>query len=118
MVRRAFILTCLVLAQGDGLTAKAAVAAKRRQSPCGKPPDLVSKTPFPKEERDKAKKIRVHGAVAIEISEDGDVVEARVVRASSDEAGRLLIDLAKGMKFKPRPGCGPFKTIVNFNLSD
>ena len=118
MIRRAFILACLLLAQGNGLTAKPAVAAKRRQSPCGKPPDLVSKTPLPKEERAKAKKIRVHGSVAIEISEVGDVVEARVVRASSDEAGRLLIDLVKGMKFKPRPGCGPFKTTVNFNLSD
>lgn len=56
--------------------------------------------------------------MAIVISEEGDVADARVVRATSDEAGRLLIDVAKGMKFTPRPGCGTFKTVLNFNLSE
>jgi TonB family protein len=93
------------------------MAAKRDQSPCGKPPDLVSKTPLPKEEQERAKRIRAQGVIAIAISEDGNVVDAKVVRASSTEAGKLLIDVVKGMKFKPRPGCGPFKTVVNFSLA-
>jgi hypothetical protein len=98
--------------------AKPAMAAKPEQSSCSKPPDLVSKAPLPKEEQERAKKIRAQGSIAIEISEAGDVVSARVVRASSDEAGKLLTDLVKGMKFKPRAGCGPFKTTVNFNLAE
>jgi hypothetical protein len=118
MLRQALILTCLLLGLGVGLTAEVAKAAKRQQSPCSKPPELVSKRALPKEEQEKARKIRPQGPIAIVVSEDGDVVDARVVHATSDEAGRLLIDLAKGMKSKPRPGCGPFKTIVNFNLSE
>jgi TonB family protein len=93
-------------------------AAKKQQSPCSQPPQLVSKRPLPKEEQEKAKRIRAQETVAIVISEEGDVVDARVERATSQEAGRLLIDVAKGMKFKPRPACGSFKTSVSFNLAE
>lgn len=116
MVTRAFILMCLLLAQVSGLAARPK-AAKRKEAPCSKPPELVSKKPLPKEEQEAKKKgVRLQGSVAIEISEAGDVVRARVVRPSSDETAHLLVDLAKGMKFKPRSGCGPFETTVNFNL--
>ena len=85
---------------------------------CSKPPDLVSKRPLSKEEQERANKIRAQGYVAIVISEDGDVVEAKATRASSNEAGKILVHLVQGFKFKSRPGCGPFKTIVNFSLAE
>lgn len=118
MPRRRYILTVLLLALGSCLTIKPAMAAKRDQSPCGKHPDLVSRAPLPKEQEARAKKIRAQGTVAIAISEEGDVVDAKVVLASSDEAGKILIDRVKGMKFKPRPGCGPIKLSVNFSLAE
>jgi hypothetical protein len=79
---------------------------------------LVSKRPLPKEQQQKAKKMRAQGSVAIVISEGGDVVEAKAIHASSNEAGKILVDLVEGFKFKPRPGCGPFKTSINFSLSE
>ena len=46
------------------------------------------------------------------------MIDAQVMGASSNEAGRILIDTVKGMKFKPRLGCGSFKTTVNFSLAE
>jgi hypothetical protein len=100
------------------LVVERAAVAKQPQSPCGKPPDLVAKGVLPKEEQQRAKNIRAQGSVAITISEDGEVVAGRVLRATSAEAGKILVDLVKGMKFKPRPGCGPFKTTMNFSLAE
>jgi hypothetical protein len=79
---------------------------------------LVSKRPLPKEEQERARKIRAQGSIAIVISEDGDVVEAKAIRANSNEAGKILIDMVEGFKFKSRPGCGPFKTDFNFSLAE
>jgi hypothetical protein len=76
---------------------------------------VVSKRPLPKEEQERAKKLKPQGSVAIVINEKGEVVDAKVARTTSEEASKLMIDLAKGMVFKPRPTCGPVKTVVNFN---
>ncbi|MGO8734288.1 MAG: hypothetical protein ACLQVM_16055 [Terriglobia bacterium] len=91
---------------------------KNPPSPCSKPPELVSKRPLPKEEQEEAKRIRAQGSVAIVISEDGDVVEAKAIHANSNEAAKILIDIVEGFKFKSRPGCGPFKTNFNFTLAE
>ncbi|MGH9556437.1 MAG: hypothetical protein ACRD2Y_11515, partial [Terriglobales bacterium] len=65
----------------------------------------------------KGRKLRAQGSVTISISEEGDVVEAKLVRASSPEAGDLLLTRARSLKFKARPGCGNFKTTVNYKLN-
>jgi hypothetical protein len=63
----------------------------------------------------KAHRLRAQGTVAIVISEEGDVTDAKVLNASHD-ASELLLAQARGMKFAPRTGCGVFKTAVNFTL--
>ena len=100
--------------------AVASAANKRKQTQCDKPPALVSKSQLSKEdqERVKARKVRMQGSVAIAIGAEGDVVDARVVQARSDEAGKLLIKLVKSMKFTARSGCGIFRTVVNFDLGN
>jgi hypothetical protein len=60
--------------------------------------------------------IRAQGSVNIAISEEGDVTEAKVVRASSPEAADMLLKRARSMKFQSRPGCGTFRTTVNYTL--
>jgi len=115
MRKQSFVFTCLLLGLVTGFSKGAVRAENKPQSPCGNPPEFVSRRPLPKEEQEKAKKLKPQGSVAIVISEGGEVVDAKVARATSDEAGRLMIDLAKGMIFKPRPTCGPVKTVVNFN---
>jgi len=118
MIKRPFTIICSFLILASVYSPLLAAAAKHNESPCGTPPALVSKAPLPKEEQERAKEIRAQGTIAIEISEEGDVIGGHVVRASSNEAGKILIDLVKGMKFKSRPGCGTFKTTVNFSLAE
>ena len=59
---------------------------KHPTSPCGKPREIASAPKLSTEEQARARKIRAQGMVDISISEDGDVVEAKVVRASSPDA--------------------------------
>ncbi len=91
---------------------------KKPPSPCGQPPQLVPGPKVSKEEQRTRYRERVQGVIAVAINEEGEVVEVRVVRASSKEAATLLVNRVKSMKFKPRPGCGVYKTEVSFTLSD
>jgi len=88
---------------------------KKNLDPCKQPPQLLSKPS--KEDLAKGNKIRAQGSIGIAISEDGDVTDARVMNASSPAAADLLLARARSMKFAPRPGCGVFKTAVNFTLA-
>ena len=90
---------------------------KHTASPCDKPREIVSAPQLSKEEQAKARKIRAQGMVDISISEDGDVIEAKVVRASSREAVDLLLAFARSAKFKPRTGCGTTHTAINYTLA-
>ena len=60
----------------------------------------------------------VHGRVAIAIDEDGHISEAKLVEASPKEAADALLATAETATFKPRPGCGPFKTEMNFSVNE
>jgi TonB family protein len=71
----------------------------------------------PKEYREKWKKLKVQGRVAIDIDEDGHVSEAKLIEASPKEAADALLATAKTITFKPRPGCGSFKTEMIFILN-
>jgi hypothetical protein len=61
-----------------------------------------------KEEKKKQSKTKRNGKVAIEISEDGDVLNAKAVDPSSGDEADQLVAFAKSLKFKPRPGCGVY----------
>ncbi len=115
MRKQPFFLICLFLGLVASFIVEAVKAENKPSSPCGNPPEFVSRRPLPKDQQEKAKKIKPQGSVAIVISEGGEVVDAKIVRTTSDDTGKLMIDLAKGMVFKPRPTCGPVKTVVNFN---
>src|SRR2546429_92425 len=120
MSLRRIVKEALILAVATASLLPPAMAKDRAKehSVCGKPPEIVSRTKMTKEEQEKARKLRAQGSVAVSISEDGDVVEAKVVRASSFEAADLLLARTKSMKFKARPGCGTFKTTINYNLAN
>jgi hypothetical protein len=106
----------LLLALVSASAMPLAAGGEKKDSPCRKPPEVASGGKPTKEEQKKARQLRAQGSVAISISEEGDVVDAEVVRASSQEAGDFLLTWAKAMKFKARPGCGSFKTTVNYTL--
>ena len=59
----------------------------------------------------------MHGRIAITIDEDGQVSEARLLEASPKEAADALLATAKTIAFKPRPGCGTFKTEMIFTVN-
>ncbi|HEV2616596.1 MAG TPA: hypothetical protein VGU63_08325 [Candidatus Acidoferrales bacterium] len=91
-------------------------STQKKRGDCSKPPEVI---PPPKQPKGKKQsKAKVYGAVVIEISEDGDVVDAKAVHPTSLEVANQLVSLAKSMKFKPRPGCGVFKTVVTYNIGD
>ncbi|MGB9071247.1 MAG: hypothetical protein WCC22_01130 [Terriglobales bacterium] len=96
---------------------------KHAVSPCDKPREIASAPQLSKEEQAKARKIRAQGMVDISISEDGDVIEAKVVRAYSREerdlreAADLLLAFARSAKFKPRTGCGTTHAKINYTLA-
>jgi hypothetical protein len=90
--------------------------AQQKKTDCKKPPEIVPPPKQSKEEKQKQSKAKVQGAVAIEISEDGEVVSAKAQPPSKGESADQLESFAKSMKFKPRPGCGSFKTVVNGNV--
>jgi TonB family protein len=92
-------------------------ADKHAAPPCDKPREMVSQPRWSKEDQAKAKKMRAQGMVEISISEEGDVTESKVVRASSQEAVDLLLAYAKSAKFKPRAGCGVTHTAINYTLA-
>ena len=87
------------------------------QKACRKPPEIATQPKTPQEYREKWKKVNVHGRIAIIIDEDGQVSEAKLIEASPKEAADALLATAKTIKFKPRPGCGTFKTEMIFTLN-
>jgi hypothetical protein len=93
-------------------------AAQQKKSDCGKPPAVLPPPKQPKEQKDKNAKSRFEGKVAITISENGDVVDAKAINPASTEAAERLTDYAKSQKFKPRPGCGDFKTVVSYLIGN
>jgi hypothetical protein len=90
--------------------------AQQKKNECGKPPQLIPPPKLSKEEKNKQPKVKVQGNVAIEISEEGDVISAKAVDPASAAEADQLVALAKAMKFKPRPGCGVYKTVVNYAI--
>jgi len=84
---------------------------------CRKPLKILNQPKTPEEYRDKWKKLKAQGKVALTIDEDGHVSEARVLEASPNEAADALLATARTITFKPRPGCGTFKTEMFFALN-
>jgi TonB family protein len=92
--------------------------AQSNQKACRKPPELANQPKTPQEYREKWKKVKVRGRIAITIDEDGHVSEAKLLEASPKEAADALLATAKTVSFKPRPGCGTFKTEMIFTVSE
>ena len=91
--------------------------AQIKKNDCKHPPKILSQPKFSDEDRSKWKGKSVTGRVAIVVSEEGDVTQARVVFASPKEAAESLLNAAKQAKFAPRHGCGDLKTEVVFSLN-
>ena len=89
--------------------------AQNKKNDCNHPPKILSQPKFSDEDRNKWKGKSITGRVAIVVSEEGDVTEARVVSATPKEAAGSLLNAAKQAKFAPRPGCGDLKTEVVFS---
>jgi TonB family protein len=87
------------------------------QKACRKPPEMATQPKTPQEYREKWKKLKAQGKIAIAIDEDGHVSEAKLIEASPKEAADALLATAKTASFKPRPGCGIFKTEIVFSLN-
>jgi hypothetical protein len=92
--------------------------AQNKKNNCGHPPKILSQAKFSDEDRAKWKNKSVTGKVAIVISEEGDISQARVLAASPKEAREALRNAAKQMKFEARRGCGELQTEIHFSLGE
>ncbi len=88
------------------------------QKACRKPPEIATQPKTPQEYREKWKKVRAQGWIAITIDQDGHVSEAKLLEASPKEAAEALLATAKTIAFKPRQGCGAFKTEMIFTVNE
>jgi len=91
--------------------------AQNKKNDCKHPPKILSQPKFSDEDRSKWKGKSITGRIAIVVSEEGDVAQARVASASPKEAAESLLNAEKQAKFAPRPGCGDLKTEVVFSLN-
>jgi len=89
--------------------------AQNKKNNCKHPPKIVFQPRFSDEGQKKWKGKSVSGKIAIGISEEGDVTQARVLAASPKEAAESLVNTVKQMKFEPRQGCGELKTEIFFS---
>ncbi len=92
--------------------------AQNKTNDCGHPPKILSQPRSSDEDRAKWKGKSVTGKVAIVVSEEGDVTQARVLAASPKEATEALLNAAKQMKFEARRGGGELKTEIHFSLGE
>jgi hypothetical protein len=118
-------ISLAVAMQADGLIEPPMPLPAFAENPssCDRAVELLSEqVRLSKEEPTRVHQVR--GMVAIVISADGGVVDAKVMsalrpsdgneaRPSSAEAIDVLLSQARSMKFKSRPGCGDFR----YNLS-
>jgi outer membrane biosynthesis protein TonB len=91
-------------------------SAQSQKNNCKRPPKILSQPRFSDEAKTKWKGKTISGKVAIVVSEDGDVVQARIVSASPKESAEALLNAARKAKFQARTGCGELKTEVILNL--
>ena len=66
--------------------------AQNKKNDCKHPPKIISQPKFSDEDRSKWKGKSVTGSVAIVVSEEGEVTQARVVSASPKEATEALLN--------------------------
>lgn len=92
------------------------VKAQNKKKDCGKPTKIVVQPKFIGEDLTAWKDKSVSGRVSIVVNEDGQVIQARVLAASPKEAANALQSAARQARFKPRPGCGDWKTDIFFTL--
>jgi TonB family protein len=90
---------------------------QNKHNNCNHQPKILSEPSFSDQDRAKWKGKLLSGKVALVISENGDVADARVLSASPREAAEALLDAVKRAKFAPRLGCGELKTEVIFTLN-
>ncbi len=113
--------TAAFLGLACGFVSAMPAAGQQKKVNCSKPPEFIPSSKEAQQQneataRDKHLKSPVDGTVAIEISDSGDVVDAKPARPSSGDVADYLVSVAKLMKFKPRPGCETFKITVSFHI--
>lgn len=111
------VKAAIPLALGTVLLLAGPAIAQNKKNDCKQPPKILSQPKFSDEDRSKWKGKSVTGKVALVISEEGEVTQARVVSVSPKEAAESLYNAAKQAKFSPRSGCGDLKTEVIFSLN-
>jgi len=76
MVRARLLRPTLFLALAFAFIQSTPAVGQQKKTNCTKPPEVLPRPKQSKEDKQKQPKINVRGTVAIEISEDGQVVQS------------------------------------------
>lgn len=90
--------------------------ARQRKADCSKPPEWIHSKTQPKTDKQKKSDAHIRGNVLIDVSEDGKVVYAKAQVPAQGDAAAQLESFARSLNFKPRPGCGDFKTQLHVDI--
>src|SRR5260370_40536326 len=94
MPLRRLLQLIIVLSMGLTFLQAMPTLAQQKKTDCRKPPEVIPPPKQSKEEKQRQPKTKIQGTVAIEISEDGDVVAAKALHPTSDETANQFVSLA------------------------
>jgi hypothetical protein len=89
------------------------VDAQGKGGTCGKP-EITRNFKASGEDGEKLKIFKAVGTVALLVSEQGHVIDGKVLSVSPEAARESLLRVSKTAEFKPRPGCGSVQVAIVF----
>ena len=99
-----------------GLLLSGSSIGQSKQPSCGTPGDWLVKPKFTDGEIAKWKDKTVTATVFLQVSEQGDVIQAHILSAKPKEAGPAVLSAVRRGKFPARPGCGNWGLELTFHL--
>jgi len=83
---------------------------------CGAPVKWMVPPKFTEGDIAKWKDKKLTGTVSLVVSEDGDILQARLQSVKPKEAAQAFLSAVQKGKFHPRLGCGDWKIEVTYKL--
>src|SRR5258707_9994206 len=90
--------------------------AQDKKPVCGAPVKWMVPPKFTEGDIAKWKDKKLTGTVSLVVSEEGDILQARLQSVKPKEAAQAFLSAVQKGKFHPRLGCGDWKIEVSFNL--
>lgn len=106
----------LVAAAACAVSLVIPAATQSQSKECAKPAELRSPIKFSEEARQRFGMKRIVATVVFDVGQDGTVLTPKVTKAETKEIADAVLAAVKNSKYKPRPGCAPFRIEITLHL--